>query len=172
MNADGKGLFAAICADPEDDVSRLVYADWLDEQGDAPRAEALRMSVERRRLPDWEPRAWVLDSRLNRLQERHGKEWETALPKLVEGGWYSGRSGLVKRRPVRDNKTGKEPVGEREQSNAAGDSSGLSEGGSSAAYGSRGDHGQSAPYSGSPVHRWLFGRMRAQGADLGDHSSR
>ena len=24
MNADGKALFAAICADPEDDTSRLV----------------------------------------------------------------------------------------------------------------------------------------------------
>ena len=42
MNADGKGLFAAICADPEDDASRLVYADWLDEQGD-PRADYLRL---------------------------------------------------------------------------------------------------------------------------------
>jgi uncharacterized protein (TIGR02996 family) len=95
MNADGKGLFAAICADPEDDISRLVYADWLDENGDEPRAEALRMSVERRRLPDWEPRAWVLDARRDRLHERHRKDWDAELPKLVDGGWSTGQSGLV-----------------------------------------------------------------------------
>src|SRR6188474_1061737 len=95
MNADGKGLFAAICADPEDDTARLVYADWLDEHGDAPRAEALRLSVERRRLPDWEPRAWVLDARLDRLRENHGTEWDAELPKLVDGEWSTGRAGMV-----------------------------------------------------------------------------
>ena len=95
MNADGKGLLAAICADPEDDTSRLVYADWLDEHGDCARAEALRMSVERRRLPDWEPRAWVLDARMERLCEKHQKAWDDELPKLVDGGWATGRSGLV-----------------------------------------------------------------------------
>ena len=95
MNADGRALFAAICADPEDDTSRLVYADWLDEQGDEPRAEALRMSIERRRLPEWEPRAWVLDARMDRLGEKHREGWDAELPKLVDGMWSTGRSGLV-----------------------------------------------------------------------------
>ena len=95
MNADGRALFAAICADPEDEVSRLVYADWLEEQGDEPRAEALRTSVERRRLPEWEPRAWVLDARMERLAEKHQEAWDAALPKLADGWWSVGTSGLV-----------------------------------------------------------------------------
>ena len=33
---------AAICADPDDDLPRLVYADWLDERGD-PRGELVRL---------------------------------------------------------------------------------------------------------------------------------
>ncbi len=38
----------AIFSQPDDDVLRLVYADWLDERGD-PRAEYLRLLVERHR---------------------------------------------------------------------------------------------------------------------------
>jgi len=30
---DGDGLRAAILAEPDDDIARLVYADWLDENG-------------------------------------------------------------------------------------------------------------------------------------------
>jgi uncharacterized protein (TIGR02996 family) len=37
-----EAFLRAITANPEDDVLRLVYADWLEEQGD-PRAEFLRL---------------------------------------------------------------------------------------------------------------------------------
>jgi uncharacterized protein (TIGR02996 family) len=36
MNADA--LLTGILADPDDDARRLVYADWLEEHGDADRA--------------------------------------------------------------------------------------------------------------------------------------
>ena len=36
------GLLAAIVADPESDVLRLVYADWLEENGQAARAKFIR----------------------------------------------------------------------------------------------------------------------------------
>ena len=36
----------AICENPEDDTVRLVYADWLDENGDADRAEFIRVHCE------------------------------------------------------------------------------------------------------------------------------
>ncbi|MBN9120375.1 MAG: TIGR02996 domain-containing protein [Planctomycetes bacterium] len=35
----------AICADPEDDTPRLVYADWLDENGAPERAEFIRLQI-------------------------------------------------------------------------------------------------------------------------------
>ena len=41
---------SAILADPNDDINLLVYADWLEEQddpGSLPRAEFLRLTVER-----------------------------------------------------------------------------------------------------------------------------
>ena len=33
----------AICANPDEDTVRLVYADWLDENGDPDRAAFIRL---------------------------------------------------------------------------------------------------------------------------------
>ena len=35
---------AAICAEPDDDLPRLIYADWLDDRGD-PRGEFIRLQL-------------------------------------------------------------------------------------------------------------------------------
>jgi uncharacterized protein (TIGR02996 family) len=42
---DGLSLLAGICASPDDDTARLVYADWLQENGQAERAEFVRVQV-------------------------------------------------------------------------------------------------------------------------------
>ncbi len=36
-------LLAAVCADPDTDLPRLVYADWLDDHGEPARAEFIRL---------------------------------------------------------------------------------------------------------------------------------
>ena len=41
---DGEALFQAILDDPEDTGLRLVYADWLEEHGDADRAEVIALA--------------------------------------------------------------------------------------------------------------------------------
>lgn len=38
-------LLAAILADPNDDLPRLVYADWLEENGEPERAEFIRSQI-------------------------------------------------------------------------------------------------------------------------------
>jgi uncharacterized protein (TIGR02996 family) len=40
-----EGLLAAICADPDQDAPRLVYADWLEETGREARAEFVRLQL-------------------------------------------------------------------------------------------------------------------------------
>ena len=35
----------AIQAEPSDDALRLVYADWLEEQGESPRGEFIRVQI-------------------------------------------------------------------------------------------------------------------------------
>src|SRR4051812_48918640 len=40
---DRAAFLAAIAANPDDDLPRLVFADWLDEHGDADRAAFVRL---------------------------------------------------------------------------------------------------------------------------------
>jgi uncharacterized protein (TIGR02996 family) len=51
-------LLRAILASPDDDALRLVYADWLEEHGEAEYARFIRSQVETARVPEWHP-AWV-----------------------------------------------------------------------------------------------------------------
>jgi uncharacterized protein (TIGR02996 family) len=62
---------------PDDQVSRAVYADWLDEQGDpasAARAEFLRLEAELADLPE-KARQPALVNRLRRLARRLDSAW-------------------------------------------------------------------------------------------------
>jgi uncharacterized protein (TIGR02996 family) len=49
---DRDSLLAAIREHPEEDTPRLVYADWLDEHGEAERAGFIRAQCELARTPD------------------------------------------------------------------------------------------------------------------------
>jgi uncharacterized protein (TIGR02996 family) len=57
--ADAAPLLAAIASAPDDDLPRLVYADWLDEHGDPDRAEFIRLQIHTARVgpldPTWAP---------------------------------------------------------------------------------------------------------------------
>lgn len=56
---DEPALLRAVLAAPADDTPRLVYADWLDENGQPERAAFIRQGVERP--------TWVLDAKNVRL---------------------------------------------------------------------------------------------------------
>src|SRR5262245_29752123 len=75
-----RGFLAAIRAEPEEDAPRLVFADWLDEHGD-PRAEMIRLSVRRDRLPDEGPEKDVLTERLERWEREHRGDWPGGVPR-------------------------------------------------------------------------------------------
>lgn len=47
---DREAFLAAILSDPQDDTPRLIYADWLEENGEGERAEFVRVQVELARL--------------------------------------------------------------------------------------------------------------------------
>src|ERR1700722_12034229 len=53
--------------DPNDYVTRLVFADWLEEHGD-PRAELFRLYCEMASLPRDDPRRKTLRDRIVALQ--------------------------------------------------------------------------------------------------------
>lgn len=77
-----------ILAHPDDDAPRLIFADWLEEQGDAAsaaRAEFIRVqcALAAGHLP--EKRRAVLDRRQQEIFEEHGKEWARPIRHLVRG---------------------------------------------------------------------------------------
>jgi uncharacterized protein (TIGR02996 family) len=46
VTATDHGLLRAILERPHDDAARLIYADWLDDQGEVKRAEFVRLQIE------------------------------------------------------------------------------------------------------------------------------
>lgn len=68
-------LLRAIRDLPDEDTPRLVYADYLDEEGDGPRAEFIRLQVERESLPEFDPGRAKLEDREQELLAEHECDW-------------------------------------------------------------------------------------------------
>jgi uncharacterized protein (TIGR02996 family) len=79
--SDGDALFRAVCEQPWEDTPRLVYADWLEENGRPERAEFIRIRCE-----PWTFHPTIAETlhRLHELERRHGAAWRAELP-AVEG---------------------------------------------------------------------------------------
>jgi uncharacterized protein (TIGR02996 family) len=88
-------LLRAILDDPDDDGVRLVYADWLDDRGDATRAEFIRTQIELARLHPGHPGWAELAARVWRLQGEHSKRWEAELPHPKRWRWGRWHRGFV-----------------------------------------------------------------------------
>lgn len=84
-------FLATILDRPAEDGPRLVYADWLEEQGDADRAAFIRVQVELARLGDDDPRRDRLTDRETALRERHGEIWRAEIPEWARTGCDFGR---------------------------------------------------------------------------------
>lgn len=63
-----------IRANPDDDTPRLIYADYLEEQGD-PRGEFVRVQVELTSLPQGHPEKGGLMRREQELLDAHAEDW-------------------------------------------------------------------------------------------------
>ncbi|WP_166819878.1 TIGR02996 domain-containing protein [Thalassoroseus pseudoceratinae] len=74
----------AVLDEPEDDLARLVYADWLDEQGD-PRGEFIRVQVELAALTPADDSWRDLKNRETELLNRHLAEWFDGMRRVRHG---------------------------------------------------------------------------------------
>src|SRR5262245_14035787 len=73
-----KAFLAAIRANPDDEAPRLVYADWLEERGDA-RAEFIRLQAALSRLAPHSDEYAVCRVRRNELRRQLDSRWLKAL---------------------------------------------------------------------------------------------
>src|SRR3954466_14516739 len=89
----------AVTADPDADAPRLAYADWLDESGDAARAEFIRIQCALAALPEAEQEYHPLIKRVDELVAAHRDDWlrsfrDLLAPVAATRGWrrWVGRS--------------------------------------------------------------------------------
>jgi uncharacterized protein (TIGR02996 family) len=93
MNHDDAFL-QEIIADPDSDVPRLVYADYLEENGNADRAEFIRVQCELAKLGEDDERRFDLEAREQELLQAFGKKWLAPSRAWASVGWEY-RRGFV-----------------------------------------------------------------------------
>src|SRR5688572_25329619 len=82
---ENEALLAAIVADPDDDLPRLAYADWLEENGneaDRDRAEFIRVQCQLALLPAGDSREKDLHKRQWELFTTHRGTWGAGGPRF------------------------------------------------------------------------------------------
>lgn len=79
--SDGSALLRAILEDPDDDAPRLIYADWLDENGDPARAAFIRAQIKLARLPQDDPHRDRLVQTERTLWKLNRDAWKAWVPK-------------------------------------------------------------------------------------------
>jgi uncharacterized protein (TIGR02996 family) len=90
---DDAAFLRAIIDNPDDDLPRLVYADWLDEHGEPARAEFIRVQCELARLTWHDPPAERLRQRQRELLAEHETRWTGPLAEFVAG--FEFRRGFI-----------------------------------------------------------------------------
>jgi uncharacterized protein (TIGR02996 family) len=96
MTVHQDGFFHALQQDPDDDALRLVYADFLEERGDAEagaRAELIRVQIELATLPPFSRRAAELTIRHQELLTRWERVWLGDWADVLDG--WAFRRGFV-----------------------------------------------------------------------------
>ena len=98
--SEEEALIAAVCAAPDDDLPRLVYADYLEEHDRPERAEFIRVQCELARLDPlkcWHPEGSTSDCpQCGALRRRERELWANGVRGAfvgVPGGWIVAVTG-------------------------------------------------------------------------------
>jgi uncharacterized protein (TIGR02996 family) len=85
----------AILESPDDDVPRLVFADWLEEHGQQERAEFIRTQCELVKLPEGHLHRTKLEARQQELLAQQEEEWLAPLRESINDWmFYRGMLGI------------------------------------------------------------------------------
>jgi uncharacterized protein (TIGR02996 family) len=100
-----EALQRAVAAAPDDDLPRLVFADWVEEHGETDYAAFVRAQVELATTPPWEP--FAVHCKHYAAEYVTGAPWWDALPAVDGYGleWhpeYAFRRGFGRSLIVRD----------------------------------------------------------------------
>jgi uncharacterized protein (TIGR02996 family) len=79
---ESEAFLKAICANPDDDGPRLIFTDWLEDNGDPERAEFIRVQCALEKLTENDPRYFTLWACEERLLNAHWPEWIVPICKV------------------------------------------------------------------------------------------
>jgi uncharacterized protein (TIGR02996 family) len=97
MQTEAEAFLQRIRAYPDDDAQRLIFADWLDEEGD-PRGQFIRVQLAIAALPVDDPARRNLQGQEQALLDAHREGWEAPLRGLATGLVF--RRGFVEEMKV------------------------------------------------------------------------
>ena len=95
MTSKERDFLDSIIADSDDDMARLVFADWLEENHNPERAEFIRVQIDRARLPHWDVRQVKLRIREQELLKKFEKVWRAELPDIKDVKYEGFHRGFV-----------------------------------------------------------------------------
>jgi uncharacterized protein (TIGR02996 family) len=90
-----EALFRAILEEPWEDAHRLVYADWLDENGQPERGQFIRVQIARARLPanDLQEKKLLRQEKI--LAQGRKSTWKAELPRFKGVTWGDFERGFI-----------------------------------------------------------------------------
>ena len=87
--SEGDALYRTVCEHPDDDAPRLVYADWLQENGDEHRAEFIRLQCRLDGMPIDHPEYAALTVDEQRFIDCHAEAWTPDADRFEHLDWQS-----------------------------------------------------------------------------------
>jgi uncharacterized protein (TIGR02996 family) len=82
-----------VIAHPDDDAPRLVFSDWLEDHGNEPRAEFIRLQCRLERVPENHRDRPGLLRRQGELLKQYGRTWAEPLHGIVDE--WAFRRGFI-----------------------------------------------------------------------------
>lgn len=95
LESDRQAFLRTILDDPTSDTPRLIFADWLDEQGDHSRAEFIRLQCRIAQGFDHREEKHAAEIREVELLAEHRVEWLNELPSWEGITWETFVRGFV-----------------------------------------------------------------------------
>jgi uncharacterized protein (TIGR02996 family) len=102
MTSSRGAFIANILANPTDDLTRMVYADWLEEHNEPERAEFIRAQIILASREEWESGYWPARETEIRLLQRHLSRWQEQMPPIAGIEWAELHRGMFHSVRIRD----------------------------------------------------------------------
>lgn len=94
MKPEELAFLEAVIANPDEDDTRLIYADWLEEQGDSSRAEFIRAQITLAQPNQKNAQRKKAERRSRQLEKTVAKTWSGLVDPSIGALFHPGEYGF------------------------------------------------------------------------------